>query len=399
MTTPRAAWVVPAFAVVCTAGAAALFLVARPGARPLEIAALVVPAAAAAVALLLVPFTRRRTTYYGAQVCAIVCYHLTIPGSLLSLDVQLVLLTVILVDLVLSEPYPLNLAGSALLTLTASVLRALAAGRSGAPSPFLSYHVPFLVPGLMISFLGSLMTRYREMVVDLTAGREKLTEAVVDLARANTVYQDYAVDAGERATVSERQRVTRDIHDIVGYTLTNNMMLMEAAMDLMKENALALPAIIETARSNAQEGLEQVRSALYRLRDQESGYPVGLAAIARLVRVFEQATAIRIRCDFSNMPQVTTNKVDSAVYHLVQEALVNAFRHGRASEVSIRFWYAPDRVRVAVRDNGSGGAGIVEGIGLRGMRERMGALGGVVKAQTVAGGFSVSATIPLGRPG
>jgi signal transduction histidine kinase len=248
----------------------------------------------------------------------------------------------------------------------------------------------------MLSVAGSLMARYRDLVVRISANHRQLLDTTVTLARANTAYQEYAFEVRESATESERQRITRDIHDIVGYTLTNNMMLMEAAQDLMKENPLAIPTIIETARSNAEEGLNQVRTAMYELREQPSQVPVGINAVTRLTRIFQQATGIEIACDFSNMPASVGREADSAIYHLIQEALVNSFRHGRARSVRISFWIDAERLEVRVADDGVGTFKVVEGIGLRGMRERLEELGGSIRAVSGGSGFTVVATIPRG---
>jgi signal transduction histidine kinase len=243
------------------------------------------------------------------------------------------------------------------------------------------------------------MSKYREIVITLMEDHERLSDSVVNLTRANSAYMDYARDAQEQGMENERRRITRDIHDIVGYTLTNNMMLMEAAQDIMKENALALPSIIETARQNAQEGLDQVRKAMYKLRSQESAPPTGLLALTQLCKIFEQATSIRVQKNLGNLPPQINDEVDSAVYHFIQEALVNSFRHGKATEVEINFWMDRENLEVSVGDNGLGAGRVVEGIGIKGMRERVGKLGGMVRINTEMKGFHVYATIPVSLPG
>jgi signal transduction histidine kinase len=378
--------------------ATAAYLAAKPGLESRDRLVFILPAAIATVALAAIPFTRKRIAYYILQVVAIASYFLMMYGSSGLILVQIILFVLFLGELVLLEPYPVNMVETIGLTVATSAIRVLEPSFDGVEIlAVLEHHAPFFVPGVMLSVLGSLMTKHRELVVGLSASNKQLTESLVSLAKTNTVYQDYAVGASERATEHERLRIVRDIHDIVGYTLTNNMMLMEAALDLMKENALALPAIIETSRSNAEEGLEQVRAAMYKLREQENTSPVGLKAIARLSRIFEQATSIHIRCDFNNMPMAIDDEIDSGVYHLVQESLVNSFRHGKATEVSISFWYDGETVQVMIRDNGIGGAATKEGIGLSGMRERIEELGGSVHTGVAADGFVVNASIPLGR--
>jgi signal transduction histidine kinase len=381
------------------AGAIVAYFVATPEVGLDELLIFVTPAALAAIALVVIPFTEKATTYLGTQIFAVVCFLVATAGSRDHPAVQMLMLCAFLVELIVFEPYPTNLFSTLALTILATLLRSGPSVAAEEPRILdLANQVSFTLPALLVSVFGSLMTKHREFVVDLTENSEQLMESVVMLTRANTAYQDYAIMARERAAESERQRITRDIHDIVGYTLTNNMMLMEAAMDLMKENALALPGIIETARKNAEEGLEQVRFAMYQLREQQTSYPIGLNAITRLTKTFEQATSIRIHTDYGNMPLMISDEIDSAVYHLVQESLVNSFRHGRATDVHVQLWRSAEEINVRVRDNGVGATDFVEGIGLSGMRERIEKIGGSVSASRIDDGFLVAASVPVIAP-
>lgn len=389
-------WIVPVLCAVGVGIAAAIMFAAQTADPNRLFFSFGIPAIGFCVALLLTPLMRSLGNYYLAQAIAIGCFLIALATTGHSLGVHILLLAVVLADLVLLEPYPLNLLESIAILCVGTGVRAAAAPHGEALlSIIIEYHLPFVLPGLFMAIFGSLMTRHREQIVSLIESRDHLKERLVEFAKVSAAYQDFAVDAGAIAAESERLRITRDIHDIVGYTLTNNMMLMESALYLIKENALALPTVIETARSNAEDGLEQIRDAMYQLRQQKSTYPTGLNAITRLLRVFQKATAIQIHYDFTNMPATISEDIDSAIYHLVQEALVNSFRHGKASEVNVQFWYNEKTVQVHVRDVGMGSDKMEEGIGLRGMRERVELLGGSLQAGTISDGFLISASLPL----
>lgn len=96
-------------------------------------------------------------------------------------------------------------------------------------------------------------------------------------------------------------------------------------------------------------------------------------------------------------PRRGGDAADSAIYHVVQEALLNAFRHGKATEATVALWETGGAIAVAINDNGSGADGVQEGIGMRGTRERVHALGGHFRADTTAHGFAVRVEIPLGE--
>lgn len=346
--------------------------------------------------LFYIPHTKTLISYYSTQGLTL---FFGVVGILNSFDlpvVQILILVILLVEIILFEPFPLNFIESTAITLTVLLLDLYFMIRNGFPIHLIIGNLSFLtVTGFVLSISGSFMLKYREIVVDFRDEHNKLKDSVVNLTRTNSEYLDYAVVAQEKGTEKERQRITRDIHDIVGYTLTNNMMLMEAALDIMKENPLALPTIIETARLNAEEGLTQVRNAMYQFREQENNAPVGLNALMRLGRIFEKATSVKVSFNFGNAPTSIDKETDSAVFHLVQESLVNSFRHGNCTEVQISFWCEEKLIKIYVQDNGNGAGIIIEGIGLKGMRERIEKLNGILQTRNVFDGFLVYATIPL----
>ena len=92
------------------------------------------------------------------------------------------------------------------------------------------------------------------------------------------------------------------------------------------------------------------------------------------------------------------DRIDLLLYRLVQEGLTNAFRHGRASEVSVNLWITTDELTVAIKDNGRGAAVIEEGVGLSGIRQRVGGLGGSLSYKAGTDGFSLSVRVPVVVP-
>lgn len=302
-----------------------------------------------------------------------------------------VLVVVFLVEGALFAPSGLGLplsAGAALVLWIAP----LALG--GFSDPILE-SMPRALLYVCVACVASGLIHYREQLVVATGDLERLDNAVTQLTRTSMSYQEYAQNAAERSQEEERQRITRDIHDIVGYTLTNNIMMMEAATDMIRRNPLGVTSLIDAARENAQEGLEQIRSSLYRLRSQEISPPSGLTAIDRLVRIFQKATGIEVTIDYSDTPLTISPTVDSILYHYVQEGLINSFRHGRATKIDVTSSRVSGDLVVVVRDNGKGTSSTSEGIGIRGMRERAGKVGGTVDYWSDATGFTIRLTLPL----
>jgi two-component system sensor histidine kinase DegS len=82
------------------------------------------------------------------------------------------------------------------------------------------------------------------------------------------------------------------------------------------------------------------------------------------------------------------------MYRIVQEALINAFKHGKATRVDIHFWMQDSFVNLTIEDNGTGAVNAKMGLGQLGMQERLSKLGGEVSFTSLPSGYSVLAVIP-----
>ena len=239
------------------------------------------------------------------------------------------------------------------------------------------------------------MIYYREKLIDNQRETSRLDSLVERLTIANLGYQEYAKTIEESSTENERKRVTRDIHDIVGYTLTNNITMMEAIKDMMRINPLGVASLVKSARENAEEGLAQVREALHILREQRIDHLKGHGAVEKLISIFEQATGVRVDFILNDGRWNFSKEIDFVLYHIVQESLMNAFRHGKANEIRIFLDADHDHLTLKIRDNGKGAGQLKEDIGIQGMRERTDRLRGTLTAHSIVDGFEVCAIIPI----
>jgi signal transduction histidine kinase len=207
-------------------------------------------------------------------------------------------------------------------------------------------------------------------------------------------FQHYAIKAEENSMIQERKRISREIHDTVGYTLTNIIMMMQAAMDIDIEDYERVRGILLQTRTQAQAGLKETRRALRELRSMDEQTRIGLKALYYLTSTFQRATGVEVLLESGNTPWSLGDEIDQVIYRLVQEGMTNSFRHGRASKIAVNLWQDKEGVLLSIQDNGKGCGSITEGIGISGMKERISALGGRMDIGNTAQGFKVSAFIP-----
>jgi signal transduction histidine kinase len=393
------AWVLLALSLGSVLASAVRYARIRSGALrlPLDLETVLFLLGVSAAAACCAFFVTRPRWYALAMCFRVAAFLLLVACVTECFEIELLLLGGVTLEIAIYEGFPRNLLGCLLILLAAVAVR-MSVFHWGMQVPLplaLRGLGSYLCMGLLLAVPATLFSKYREDIVRVQREKRRLDAMAMELADMNMRYQSSATSAKEDGVRNERLRITREIHDVVGYTLTNNIAMMEAATDIMRTNPLGVPGLIKAARDNAREGLAQIRGALYELRSHEERDPSGLRAIMRLCRLYEKATRIEVRFSYGNARWEYDASVESALYHLIQGSLMNAFRHGKARHATVALWEENATVAVSVTDDGHGAGTVQEGIGLRGIRERVEAAGGELAVKGRPGFFNVTARIPL----
>ena len=202
------------------------------------------------------------------------------------------------------------------------------------------------------------------------------------------------------AASAERLALARDLHDTIGHSLSMIAVQAGVALHLLDEHPEQARPALTAIRTASKEALEEVRATLSILREEDfEGRPApGLArvgdlvAAARIGGLVVQISPDPLGDSVSGLP----DDVDAAAFRVVQEGLTNVARHSAAANATVAVVRSASTLEVSVVDDGLGTDQVVEGGGLRGMRERAAALGGQVEAGPVdGGGFRVAVRFPL----
>jgi signal transduction histidine kinase len=215
--------------------------------------------------------------------------------------------------------------------------------------------------------------------------REKAERLSRDLEAANRQLGEYASKAEELAVTQERNRLAREIHDNLGHYLTVvNVQIEAARLTLATDPRRALDALAK-AQELARKGLAAVRESVSALRvSPVENRPLGEAVreLAEEARTGGAAVGFTV----TGGPRPVNGKVALALYRAAQEGLTNVRKHAGASHVDVELDYSqPEKIRLAVRDDGAGAADKRGGFGLVGIRERVQLLGGEVRVETQPG--------------
>ncbi len=217
---------------------------------------------------------------------------------------------------------------------------------------------------------------------------------------------------GERALLEERQRIARELHDVVAHHMSVIAIQAEAAPYKTADPPPELVESFAEIRASALSGLNELRRVLGVLRSDraEVAPQPGLEDLAGLLESAHNG-GVTVTSSVTGHPRPLPEGVNLSAYRIVQEALSNAMRHAPGSAVQVGLFYGEAALVIKVRNDGCapdgpapgdqpGGAGLRNGSGhgIIGMRERAAMLGGHLEAgPTASDEFLVTAALPLGE--
>lgn len=268
----------------------------------------------------------------------------------------------------------------------------------------------YLVVAALNAVLAFALTRLTERVGEQNAERGRI---IADLAEANRRLEDamsenaglhaqLVAQAREAGALDERRRLAGEIHDTLAQALTGIVTQLEAA-----RRTDGLPTAVAHHMGQAQElaraGLTEARRSVQALRPEQLEDASLADALSALASDWSQHTGVTASVETDGAPARLGTDIDSAVFRVAQEALTNVGKHAGAAHVWITLTYLDDLLLLDVRDDGRGFDATVpvtrtggEGLGLEGMRQRLGRVQGTLAVESTPGdGTALSASIPL----
>lgn len=259
--------------------------------------------------------------------------------------------------------------------LNAAVLAGMILLRDVAPS------------GAVVSVLA--FASFQAFAVLMMRTAQRAESMAEDLRAANAELLTSRTLLAASARDGERLRLSRELHDVAGHSLTALKLNLRA---LAQDNRQPDPERVQLCAALADELLGSLRAVVQQMREDE-GLDLG-EAIARLGIPYPRP---RLRLDIPPALALRGRERIEAMLRAVQEALTNAARHGPARELHVVIGTADDRLQLRIEDDGRMVEPLRPGGGLAGMRERFEALGGGLQlARSEAGGLRIDAWLPNG---
>lgn len=202
----------------------------------------------------------------------------------------------------------------------------------------------------------------------------------------------------DRAVREERERIARDLHDVIAHSVSAMVVQTAAAQDLVRSDPDRAEAVLADVASTGRRALSETGRLLHVLRDDADELGLrpapGLSELPGLVQRFRDQ-GLAVEADLPHDAPVLPAGVDVSTYRIAAELLTNALRY--AADRAVRLQVALDGGAVVIRSGNasSGGTGAGSGLGLAGVAERVGVLGGTLRHGPAGDRFEVEARIPV----
>ena len=262
-----------------------------------------------------------------------------------------------------------------------------------------------LTPVLRLWVFGSFLGFVTLMIINQLRARrmgEEVEQLLVELAHSNRSLQDYAERVKALTVVDERSRISRDLHDAIGHSLTASIVQIDGALHLIRQHKTQQATkLLGNVHEQLHRGLHELRDTVHALRSPEVTENELPSMLQRLADEFTMPANAKVHTSLPDaLSPSPSSGMSMTIYRTAQEALTNAAKHAQARNVWIALDNRRDKLMLTVRNDGrdfdpSEGAARY---GLLGMRERAAQLGGslsVIKPEE--GGALVTLALPHPR--
>lgn len=224
----------------------------------------------------------------------------------------------------------------------------------------------------------------------------KLSQTAEELKVVNIQLENYSKKSEEMAKTKERNRLAREIHDTIGHTLTSMATGLEACRALLNRDLEKTKVQLDKIIDLAKKGLLDIRRSVSELRPDTLERFSLIPAIRKLCEDINDCANTKVALNIKGEVFKLNADEEETIYRVIQEGITNAVRHGQATEIQVELSFVTGNLWLEVNDNGVGSEKIVEGFGLKHIKERVEMLSGWAEFHgKESGGFSIRAHIPV----
>lgn len=250
-----------------------------------------------------------------------------------------------------------------------------------------------------VTFIGIylLMTFIRYQIQQKEQLRQVMVQLKIKAKELEKAYQklkETSMDLEDITVLRERNRISREIHDTVGHTLTTVLVELEAGERLIAIDPVVATNKVNLAKGQIRKGLKDIRNSVELINSGKDMLEL-ISAIKLLINETILHGNVHIHYQIDKLPQLTID-AEKAIYRALQEGITNGIRHGKSTTFVFNLKCTQKSIEFILQDNGIGTKKIIPGFGLTTMEERIKSLGGIFNIYAKSGeGCLIRISIPL----
>ena len=248
------------------------------------------------------------------------------------------------------------------------------------------WSIPVMVFGNVLFYYGAHLVfklKYQENLLkeqenQLFEQKKELQQAQYTMGTMKELY-----------TLQERNRISREIHDSVGHSLSTIIIQLGAISKLSEENSPQVSQMSAQLREFAVKGLQEVRTVVHDLKPEQLTKQQLNVALEEFIYETKQHSGVEFVFRQNKPTFQLTKEQELTIFRGVQEATTNAIRHGKATKITLLMMYSANELIVTIMDNGAGSSAISLEGGLKALEERLHELQGQLEIKNTEQGFTV----------
>ena len=248
------------------------------------------------------------------------------------------------------------------------------------------WSIPVMIFGNVLFYYGA------HLVLKLNDQENLLKEQENQLFEQKKELQQAQYTMGtmkELYTLQERNRISREIHDSVGHSLSTIIIQLGAISKLSEENNPQISQMSAQLREFAVKGLQEVRTVVHDLKPEQLTKQQLTVALEEFIYETKQHSGVEFVFRQNKPTFQLTKEQELTIFRGVQEATTNAIRHGKATKITLLMMYSANELIVTIMDNGVGSSAISLEGGLKALEERLHEQQAQLEIKNTEQGFTV----------
>ncbi|MCD7035634.1 histidine kinase [Metabacillus sp. GX 13764] len=245
----------------------------------------------------------------------------------------------------------------------------------------------------LFSFLVYILAEsYEKRVQRLEYHNDKMRRDLILLTKNLNENTEYSRQLHYSFKLEERNRLSQEIHDKIGHSMTGALIQMEAAKHLLDKDAEKARELLQNAIHISKEGIESIRLTLKNMKPPAE--QMGLSRIRLLAEEFSATHRISVQLVHKGNIEAISQLQWKVIYDNMAEGMTNTLRYADADCISVRLEVLHKVVKAEIKDNGKGAEKVEKGLGLIGMEERTASAGGTIVFHG-KDGFTITMLLPI----